>query len=286
MQRQRQVADARLSASKRFGRYKTEQEKAVRKSDVKEDEVLESLKEAWKRFHFKQTEPHTTYSKAFEQVRDLVYSTKDVEKFSVFLEELQDEDVFSDKAGYFLSALINNGSDDDYTIHTSHLSRPIHFLGFRNKKNVLVEGDLGDYAFTRMERGNFTVNGDACDRAGHRMNSGEVLIRKNAGYRLGDKMFGGRITLEGNGGSDVGGQMSEGTILVKGDVGRGLGREMHGGRIWVEGNADEFVGGTAKDSPYHVNMQGGEIHIEGDIESLGNVDHGRIYHKGKLIVDK
>jgi len=34
-------------------------------------------------------------------------------------------------------------------------------------------------------------------------------------------------------------------------------------------------------------MSGGEIHVFGEIGSIyGTIAHGKIYHKGKLIVDK
>jgi len=34
-------------------------------------------------------------------------------------------------------------------------------------------------------------------------------------------------------------------------------------------------------------MKGGEIHVNGEIEGLGeDIKGGRIYHKGKLIVNK
>jgi formylmethanofuran dehydrogenase subunit C len=52
---------------------------------------------------------------------------------------------------------------------------------------------------------------------------------------------------------------------------------MAGGRITIEGNAGKLVGN---------HMRGGEIRLNGDFVSLGAVKSGKVYHKGKLIVDK
>jgi formylmethanofuran dehydrogenase subunit C len=52
---------------------------------------------------------------------------------------------------------------------------------------------------------------------------------------------------------------------------------MKGGVIRILGSTDRDVG---------FGMIGGEIHVEGAIGSIGNIRNGKIYHKGKLIVDK
>jgi hypothetical protein len=72
-------------------------------------------------------------------------------------------------------------------------------------------------------------------------------------------------------------------VTVEGDLGNYVGFEMGGGAdpsstvIIVNGNVGQCCG---KD------MLSGEIHVNGEIESLGKPVRGRIYHKGKLIVDK
>jgi formylmethanofuran dehydrogenase subunit C len=52
---------------------------------------------------------------------------------------------------------------------------------------------------------------------------------------------------------------------------------MSGGKITVKGFAGYKVGDE---------MQGGEIHLKGDYGSLGYVERGLIFHKGKLVIDK
>jgi len=133
----------RLAVGSRFGKYGPEQEKEVRKLDVKEDRALEQLKNAWRTFRDDLRRWHGSDSTfVLAQVKGLVYSTKDVETFSLALAEFQDEKHFSSDAGVFLNVLIDNGKDSDYVIHTLHLGQKIDGLGFENKKNIIVNGDL------------------------------------------------------------------------------------------------------------------------------------------------
>ncbi|NYZ74497.1 hypothetical protein H0O00_05110 [Candidatus Micrarchaeota archaeon] len=86
------------------------------------------------------------------------------------------------------------------------------------------------------------------------------------------------IVVNGDVGKAVGSGMKNGTITVNGNAGSAAGIGMLGGSITVEGNAADAFGWY---------MQGGEIHIQGEIGKIANdIDHGKIYHKGKLIVNK
>ena len=64
-------------------------------------------------------------------------------------------------------------------------------------------------------------------------------------------------------------------IRVIGNVGDHAGYNKRSGRMIIEGD----TGGLGN------RMTGGEIHVSGEIESLGKIisDKARIYHKGKLI---
>ena len=230
----------KLAVSKRFGMYKDEEKKAVRDPDNKKDEVLERIREAWRRIN----PDHNMHGKYVEACREinrlqlhLNCSSKDVERFSVALAEFQDEKDFSVKAGTFLSALINMGRDSDYTIHTGHLTKGIEMLGFKNTKNVIVRGN-------------------AFDGTGAWMKSG-LLVVEGSVVTVGVAMDGGRIIVNGDSG-EIGDGMRSGVIIVKGNS----------------------LGKVGK------NMTGGEIHVEGEICSIGELFHGKIFHKGKLIVDK
>ena len=82
----------------KFGKYKPEEEKEVRKLTVKEDEVLKQLKAAWKKFKYGKVEAFDdNYRNALKLVKCIDYSAKDVERFSLALVEFQDEENFSDR---------------------------------------------------------------------------------------------------------------------------------------------------------------------------------------------
>jgi hypothetical protein len=86
-----------------------------------------------------------------------------------------------------------------------------------------------------------------------------------------------RVKVWGNVGRFLGAKMVGGSIEVDGDAGDSCGYMMEGGRIVIMGDAGKRVGEL---------MSGGEIYLQGTFESIGEVKHGKIYHKGKLIVDK
>jgi hypothetical protein len=77
--------------------------------------------------------------------------------------------------------------------------------------------------------------------------------------------------------SSVGFSMRGGRIIVKGDTFYDVGQSMKGGTIIVEGDSQGTIGES---------MKGGEIHVYGEIGDIEDIEGGRIYHKGKLIVDK
>jgi hypothetical protein len=228
-----------LTMANRFGNYTPEEEKAVRKVEVVEDEALKQLNNAWKN-------PHKAYKEMVSLVQKLSYSASDVEKFSVAFIELQkgiglQKGWDPNRLGFFLSILINEGKGQDYTIPTRHLAVPIDHFGYFNKpKNV-------------------TINGDAGEACGGHMEDGSIIV-------------------EGNVGDVCGYCMTGGSIMVKGNAGVGVGHCMKGGLLVVNGDAGNNVGHS---------MKGGEIHINGDIGSIpDNIENGKIFHKGELIVDK
>ena len=73
--------------------------------------------------------------------------------------------------------------------------------------------------------------------------------------------------------------MKGGSITVNGNAKMQCGNFMKGGTIFLNGDARDIMIGNF--------MEGGEIHINGDYESISDeFEHGKIFHKGKLIVDK
>jgi hypothetical protein len=264
--------DAQLSVSKRFGRYKDEDEKAVRAPDIVEDQTLKQLRAAWHKMKWCNNAVRN-YSACLKAIKGLEYISKDVEKFSVACIQFQNEDLFWMNVGLFLSALINNCPDRDFVIQTRHLSTRINFLGYKNTKNIIVEGDAYSVG-NAMEGGKITVKGSAGLFIGHQMKDGRITVEGNVAS-LGQGMTGGTIEVNGNAEGAVGESMEGGRILVGGNVEFKLGAGMKGGTIEVNGNGGRWVGHW---------MAGGEIHINGDYDWISSdIKGGRIYHKGKLI---
>jgi len=259
------LPDARLTVSKRFGRFKDEEEHAVRGIPIVEDRVLEQLVKAWAKVPFDDVtyacsplaEHHSKFVAAINGIR---YTSKDVEKFSIALTAFQHERFFSEKAGIFLSALISGCPDSDFVIHTMHLDEKIRFLGFHNTKNITVAGDIGGNICNYMLGGRIIVEGNAERCAGQWMESGEIVINGMGGASLGHEMKGGKISVKGNASQYAGSGMENGEIAIEGDADYNLGYGMKGGKIIVKGNATPHSVG-----PY---MKGGEIWIEGECKHL------------------
>ncbi|NYZ74492.1 hypothetical protein H0O00_05085 [Candidatus Micrarchaeota archaeon] len=242
----------------RFSRYRPEEEKAVREIEVVEDKTLKKMKDAWKACNVTDEAPDD-YSKILKKVKKLEYSAKDIENVSLALVEFQSEENFQWKAGAFLSALMNNSKDTEFVIHTAHLAEPIDYLGYKNTKSITVIGNIGR-------------------DVGGLMKDGDIMVDGNAGEAVGVSMKGGTITVNGNAYGYIGQEMDGGTIMVNGDAEEAVGVDMKGGSITVNGKVGEGVG---------IGMEGGEIRIEGEIGSIADdIKHGKIYHKGKLILEK
>jgi len=221
-----------VAAGSRFEKYKPEEEKGVRKVEVKEDEVLRQLKAAWGKYRPRFYEEY--YPDALKAIRNISYSASDVEKFSLALVEFQGEERFSDKAGLFLSALINNGKDIHYVIHTEHLAE-VFYLGTKNTKNIIVNGNAGSMVGDQMEGGSIIVNGNAGYGVGGHMEGGTIIVNGTAGDHVGVRMKGGAITVNGNAGNDVGTGMMEGAVIHLNGGYKSIADDVKGGKIYHEG---------------------------------------------------
>lgn len=280
--RKRKKNISRTAASKKFSRYKKEEEKMVKRFEATKNEVVEQLKGLWGACRYSVGYDDAFHDMVLNLLRDKgpEYSSEDVEMFSIVLAELQDEKLFSHKGGLFLSALVNNGKDSNYVIHTAQLEL-INYLGFKNIKNLVIKGDVHGWAGGLMEAGSIVVEGKAGNLIGFRGKGGTITVEEDVGDGTGQWLKGGTIIVNGNAGGWVGKDMEGGTIIVKGSVTPLLGpvgNEMAGGKIRIRGNTGEGVGHR---------MEGGEIHLEGDYEDISDkIKGGKIYHKGKLIVDE
>lgn len=250
------IPDA-LNAAKRFGGYKDEKEKGVRCATVENDKTLERIRGAWSGYEFNY--PHhfpifRMYEDALKALGGISCSPEDVERFSVIMAGFQGERHFSAKAGLFLSALINSAAGDGFRIHTEILSEPPAWLGVLNQKSVITIGRPNDSWQSRWCGFYHSV--------GFHASAGAIFIDGGVD-EVGHYMSGGRIIVNGPACSEIGYKMTGGTIGIFGDV---------------DGRISEVAGG----------MIGGEIRIYGNFDeaALEGPIHGRIYHRGKLIVGK
>lgn len=231
-----------------------------RKPKMRENKALRGLQAAFRELvkkDWRNIIPDEDYGDICKKVKSCAYAAEDVYFFSLTLAQFQDVDNFAEKAGVFLSALINEGDGKRYAISTRNLSFGISHLGYRNTKTITVDGNTGRETGLYMAGGRIVVNGNVGARAGLYMAGGRMIVRGNAGYDTGEGMAGGQITVNGN-------------------AGTGVGMFMKGGGIIVDGNADDFAGEQ---------MKCGKIAVRGNIGSLGlDIKGGDIYQRKKQIV--
>jgi formylmethanofuran dehydrogenase subunit C len=289
-----------LAASKRFGKYKKEKKKVERKADVKDTKV-NAILAVWTSLLNKPLFPEEDMpmdgwgpvKQEFDRVmepeilvlKDMNYSPADVEKVSIAIASLQEENDDVDKRGLFLSALVNFGKDEEYKLFTKNLE-PLLLLGFLNNKRIIVDGFGGCELGVEMIGGEIVLFGDADYGAGNDMKGGKIIIKGNhPEENLGSGMTGGEILVECNVGDKAGHFLNGGKLHILGNVGNFLGF-MNDGEIIVEGNAGNFVGSddfeNRREKPVtYRGMKGGSILIKGN---AGN-GVGRGMAEGEIIVE-
>lgn len=229
-------------------------EKVIEKpvKEVKKSPGLETLKALWKAYKILEETliskrmPEIEYYRALcKHIKSgkISYTAKDVESFSLLLEEFEHEENFYVKAGMFLSAIINSGKEKSYIIHVENLGFPIDFLGYKNKKEIIVFGDLGNYVAWCVKKGKVIVNGSVGSNLADGGEKGEICVEKDVGLEI------GKSTL-----SD-----SEVKIRIKGEIRDGDGKIVgingiseecyakvyHKGKlIWADGKPVEGEGET------------------------------------------
>jgi hypothetical protein len=307
MLRQDQRVESRLAVGKRFKRFGPEEEKTVRKADVKSREP-EHFQEIWSSFYF---EPYGNlrddhaqqlcYETVYEFIcsNGISYSSEEVEQTSVLMEVMQHkaDRLFPWKAGLILSVLVNTGLDSEYSIYISSLTERVCLIGYRNQRDMTVNGDVEGLA-NLMSSGRLIAKGHAGVFAGLRMSGGELVLEGGVGDYVGCNLRGGTVLIEGDAQNGVGSHMDGGSIIVNGNTGDEIGEFMRNSSITVKGNAGDRIGVALQDGAIITiegdtgdkvgeYMHGGEIHLLGDYKSISSeAFHGKIYHKGKLIFNK
>jgi formylmethanofuran dehydrogenase subunit C len=262
-----------MAARRRFGRYKKEAERGIRDKAV-DDPILGKLEHAFHRLvsscRKQFDDPWRAMPMAESLIAGIEYDAKDITRFSLMLAEIEkgyvarsDEEVFAHLGGLMLSALINHSHEESHLLKLEHLQSGLSWIGYGNRKDIVVEGDVGILLGSEMKDGRITVFGGVGEFAGSCLEDGTIVINGDAE-------------------EEAGGGMRGGYLYVKGNGGRRAGQDMIGGLMVIEGSA-ESVGGSSPNS----SMWGGEIRINGgEPPEILHIRNGRIIHKGKLIVDK
>ncbi len=204
-----------------FGGYKRETVQPVRKVDLKENKTVKKLKEAWVAFLKHEMNngingsdwcgsggAGRAYNLTLEITKDVHCTAKDLKLFLVVLSEFADMPeyshwYFSRRLGIFLSALINNGKDDNYVILIRNIGKEVlngssvDDLGWQNTKNITIEGNVGICLGGYMKAGLIVINGNAIDSCGWNMRGGKIIVNGDAEEILGWDMTGGEIEVNG-----------------------------------------------------------------------------------------
>ncbi|MFH1685026.1 MAG: hypothetical protein ABH983_01845 [Candidatus Micrarchaeota archaeon] len=186
------------------------------------------------------------YGKANELCSGSNYSVHDVDDFCQQIKQFQGDEEFGYKAGLIISAMINSGMDDGYTVNTTLYNKKLTLLGYKNVKNIKVIGDVGDGLASLMEDGSITVEGSVHGNVGDGMSGGEIYINENVFGHVGADMEGGMIRIFGNVGSlahiCVVHQGTPQQKILIGDVSMIVGGRMKGGTIHVDGFGGSLIG--------------------------------------------
>ena len=123
---------------------------------------------------------------------------------------LRDFDYFS---GFYFSALINNCHDNEIVLDMRYDHKPIVSLGFRNEKNIIINGDSGPYLGDEMKSGKMIINGVPSRDVGFKMTGGEIMINGDYDqFVIGADMLGGVIRVNGKLSSYLGIDRTSGDI--------------------------------------------------------------------------
>jgi formylmethanofuran dehydrogenase subunit C len=221
------------------------------------------------------------YNAALSSICQAEITAADVERFCSDVKPFQGEEGFQWRAGVMLSALINSSVDSDFLIPGNIFNKTLCLLAYRNRKNIYVDGDVGDSFAAEMEEGIATVRGNVYGSFAPSICGGSAIAEQNVYGRVGASMKGGEVIVKG----DVGvlgyvyifdmGQTSQRVFI--GDPMFAVGLEMENGFINIEGFSGALTGLYQKGGIIRVGYagsvvgsrrKGGEIYIDHDYESL------------------
>ncbi len=202
-----------------FSTFKPAEESEARIEKAEINPRLERIARAWEKAVESQRYLYcSAYSGFAKAVRGIHITEREMDNVIAFLSQFQYIEKFPMMAGFFLSALVNTGRDNEYTIRTRLLSVRLDKLGYGNKKNIIVDGDVGDDCGYTYVGSSFLVKGDAGNYFGAGATGGLLSVEGSAVGLVGFRLNGATIIIHGNAGINLGAHMWKGTIRVGGTI--------------------------------------------------------------------
>jgi hypothetical protein len=237
----------RLAASKRFGKYNNEKARALREAYIETDETIKRIRGAWESFG-------RSFPRSMKENPYDVGFDRESMAYRKAQEAVDGLNCTGEEVERFSIILGTFEGEKDFG------KRAGFFL------SALIEGSPGgsftiDLSF--MEKGNIAVLGDAGAEAGMCLRGGTIEVMGNAGDSVGCGHVFTNLTIKRD--------------PFAWEESPAIRYHMTGGRIMVRGDARDHIGDM---------MNGGEIHVDGEIGSIGDIKGGKIFHKGRLIFDK
>lgn len=258
---------------KKFGGFKKETPKHSRQLQSNDPEAVKFFRHVWERYDvLMNTKPMPIcyveyYNWAVDLVGDFDASPHDIGMMLAALPEIYAASPNPHGAGFLISAFINSGSASDYEISTHHLDFSPLNMGFANCKNLVIHGE-------------------GLSNIGVKMESGSIRLRGNAEEYVGWELRGGSIIIEGNVTANAGSSMYGGDLIIHGDFTKSFGFGMQGGTLIACGGLSSALDNPLMEAAAEC-MRGGEMYIMGCYPySFDHVRSGKIYYKGRLVVDR
>ena len=282
--RRRTAAAEKTDARKKFGSFKKDDPKSIRNLKIEPNKELEGIFELYRDFvtientvepgiRGRSTEKRLTVLGIL--LKRKKFSAQGIMGFSKsFLARYPDFSGHDGTFGSFITAMMQKSEDSDFLVWLPETNEEM-IIGNENEKNVIIYDSIYSTVFPEMKKGKAEVFGNV-RTVGKGMVSGEIIVHGRSFGWVGPDMEGGRIIVEEKA-ETVGCGMKGGEAIIYGDCGHEVGRCMSGGKVHIHGNVRHL--GTDRTT-------GGEIHVDGDYITLGDIKGGKIYHKGKLIIDR
>ncbi len=124
---------------------------------------------------FKSVDWTKSHDVLLEMLKDLKVSSDDIRNFSIVLKKYEKQELFW-WSGIFISALIEISPNKNFEILTKHFDSDMWYLGYKNKKNITITGNVGAFVADEMQAGILVVKGNAGQFTGFGMSGGEIHV--------------------------------------------------------------------------------------------------------------